>query len=177
MWEYIAFRSGWRGRETGRNCDWVTHSSWSASWGGATTCSPIQDWAWRLEWADCKYFTEVLFSGNYFNMIQCFLFCLILLMSLHAWSFPCCRGSRASIPTPSVLFLLFSLLVSVAVSRCIWKYCRCWIQQTKSVSLQKNGWSWTWSCESFETTKMIQISGDRAVCKTEVQLLFASLHS
>ena len=85
---------------------WVTRSSQSTSWGGAATRSPVQDWAWRLELADCKYFTEVLFSGNYFNMIQCFLFCLILLMSLCAWSFPCCRGSRASIPMPSVPFLL-----------------------------------------------------------------------
>lgn len=134
---------------------WVTRSSWSASWGGAATCSPIQDWAWRLELADWEYFTEVLFSGNYFNMIQCFLFCLILLMSLHAWSFPHCRGSRASVPIPSVPFLLFCLLVSVAVSRCILKHCCHLIQWTESVSLQKNGWSCTCSCEPFETTKLI----------------------
>lgn len=94
-----------RRKEPGRNCDWVTGSSWSASWGGAATGSPVQDWAWRLQQADCKYFAEVLFSGNYFNMIQCFLFCLILLMNLLAWSFACCRGSRASVPTPHVPFL------------------------------------------------------------------------
>lgn len=149
----------WEEGSQGGTVFWVTRSSWSASWGGAATCSPVQDWAWRLELADCKYFTEVLFSGNYFNMIQCFLFCLILSMSLRASSFPCCHGRRASIPIPSAPFLLVCLLFSVAVSRCILKRCCCLIQWTKSVSLQKNGWCWTCPCEAFETTKLIQTLG------------------
>lgn len=85
-------------KEPGRNCDWVTRSSWSASWGGAATSSPVQDSAWRLQRADCKYFAEVLFSGNYFNMIQCFLFCLILLWAFLPDPLPAVVGAGQAFP-------------------------------------------------------------------------------
>lgn len=134
-------------KEPGRNCDWVTRSSWSASWGGAATGSPVQDWAWRLPRADCKYFAEVLFSGNYFNMNQCFLFCLILLWAFLPDPSPTVMGAGQVFPQ-HMFPAVSGLSGSVAVSRCYSG------QPTSDVSFWKNGWSWT--CEAFETTKLFQ---------------------